>query len=263
MTANIALPARREQARCPEHPDQPIAHCGPCRSELIGRTNLDREHGMTDAADPDAAHNNLTRRRQIARNRWEALVDDEFATASLADFADVPREALAVVAVWNRGGDVVPWLRISGLTGTGKTHLMYAIGRAVVTGQRPVGEWIATTAPAMYAAMRPSAENPALARYRLQTTPLLLLDDVGVNKHTEWIEEVTHDVLDERYRRHLPVLMTTNLETADLKAAIGDRMTSRLRQRCLSIVLEGPDRRRPPTLEGLGLAALDLTVGAA
>jgi len=249
----IANPPRREQARCPEHPDQPIAHCGPCRSELIGRTNLDREHGMTEAGDPDAARNDLERRRRIARNRWEALVDDEFAAATLGDFDQVPREVLAVREVWNRGQDVVPWLRISGVTGTGKTHLMYALGRALVTGPRPVGEWIATTAPAMYAALRPSAENPALARYRFQTTPLLLLDDVGVNKHSEWVEEVTHDVLDERYRRHLPVLLTTNLGTADLKAAIGDRMASRLRQRCLSVVLEGPDRRRPPTLEGLGL----------
>lgn len=250
----------KQPPRCPDHPDQPIAHCGPCRSELIGRNVWDRDHGMTTAADPNAGLNDLDRRRRIARNRWEALVDPEFATATMGDFANPPREALAVLQAWNHGVDVVPWLRISGLTGTGKTHLLYALGCAMVTGPRPVGEWIATTAPGMYRSLRPGADNPALALYKLQTAPLLLLDDVGVAKNSEWVEEVTHDVLDERYRKRRPVILTTNLATAELKVAIGDRMTSRLRQRCLSVVLEGPDRRRPPTLEGLGLDPAELEV---
>lgn len=228
--------------QCAEHPGQPAAYCGPCRSELI-------------AIGDSAAL--AKRKREIAAARWAALVEPEFADASLADFPDPPPEAVAWLRGWNTYADPCPWLIINGTTGTGKTHLAYALARAAVTGDRPA-EWISTTAPAMYASLRPSAPTPEVALYKLQSTPLLLIDDLGVNKLTEWVEETTHTVLDERYRRRLPVIITTNLEVPDFKAAVGDRMASRLRQRCYRLTLDGPDRREPPTLEAFGLAPAEL-----
>ncbi|SCE89597.1 DNA replication protein DnaC [Streptomyces sp. LcepLS] len=42
----------------------------------------------------------------------------------------------------------------------------------------------------------------------------------------------------------LPTLITTNLPTAELRIALGDRVTSRLAEMTERVILTGPDRRR-------------------
>ncbi|CAL9508521.1 hypothetical protein SUDANB151_03563 [Streptomyces sp. enrichment culture] len=42
----------------------------------------------------------------------------------------------------------------------------------------------------------------------------------------------------------LPTLITTNLPTADLRSALGDRVASRLAEMTERVILTGPDRRR-------------------
>lgn len=257
FAAGIADP---RAARCPDHPEQNALHCGPCRSELIGASPWDTDHGMADDSDPDRAtraDGDAARRRRIALNRWGAMCDPEFADATMDDVPDLVTDDAAVIHAWldawNAGADPLPWLSVFGPVGVGKTHLLHALARAAVTGPAPA-ECIVVTAPQMYASLRPGAPTPEVTLYQYQTTPLLVIDDLGANKHSDWVEEKTHDILNDRYRRRLPVLFTTNLDVDQLRAAIGDRMVSRLRQRCLRVVLEGDDRRQAPTLQGLALA---------
>jgi DNA replication protein DnaC len=259
-TASLAARTAATADRCPDHPENSALHCGPCRSELIGASPFDRDHGMTDGTDPDRAARAAgveARRRRVALNRWTAMCDPEFADATMADVPGLATDDAAVIYAWldawNAGADPLPWLSIFGPVGTGKTHLLHALARAAVTGPAPA-ECIVVTAPQMYASLRPGAATPEVTLFQYQTTPLLVIDDIGANKASDWVEEKTHDILNDRYRRRLPVLFTTNLEVDDLKIAIGARMASRLRQRCLRVVLEGEDRRRPPTLESLAAA---------
>lgn len=78
----------------------------------------------------------------------------------------------------------------------------------------------------------------------LARCPLLLLDDLGAAKTSEWTEELTYRLINHRYEHMLPTLITTNLPTAELRTALGDRVASRLAEMTERVILTGPDRRR-------------------
>lgn len=137
-----------------------------------------------------------------------------------------------------------PSLLLAGVTGAGKTHQAYGAIRALA--QAGIGvRWRATTAADLYAGLRPrpgvdsEAELAAVAR-----CPLLILDDLGAAKASEWVEEITYRLINRRYNLMLPTLITTNLAIADLRAHLGDRITSRLAQMTTRVAFEPVDRRR-------------------
>ncbi|MEZ7004909.1 ATP-binding protein [Streptomyces sp. AD55] len=137
-----------------------------------------------------------------------------------------------------------PSLLIAGPTGTGKTHQAYGAVRALLSrGVRL--RWEATTTADLYARLRPRAGHDAERDLQsLARSPLLLLDDLGAAKTSEWTEELTYRLINHRYEHLLPTLITTNLPTAELRTTLGDRVASRLAEMTERVVLTGPDRRR-------------------
>ncbi|MER6167112.1 ATP-binding protein [Streptomyces violaceorubidus] len=137
-----------------------------------------------------------------------------------------------------------PSLLIAGPTGTGKTYQAYGAVRALLTrGVRL--RWEATTSADLHARLRPRAGHDGERELQtLSRSPLLLLDDLGAAKTSEWTEELTYRLINHRYEHMLPTLITTNLPTAELRIALGDRVASRLAEMTERVILTGPDRRR-------------------
>lgn len=137
-------------------------------------------------------------------------------------------------------------LLLLGPTGTGKTHQAYGAVRALLTrGVRL--RWEATTSADLHARLRPRAGHDAERDLQtLARCPLLLLDDLGAAKTSEWTEELTYRLINHRYEHMLPTLITTNLPTAELRTALGDRVASRLAEMCRGgvLLLHGDDRRK-------------------
>ncbi|MFD9503454.1 ATP-binding protein [Streptomyces sp. NPDC060035] len=140
-----------------------------------------------------------------------------------------------------------PSLLMAGVVGAGKTHQAYGAVRQL--GQSGVGvRWRATTAADLYADLRP---RPGVDSERelaaVSRCPLLIIDDLGAAKASEWVEEVTYRLINRRYNHMLPTLITTNLAIKDLRAYLGDRVTSRLAQMTTRVEFEPVDRRRHRT----------------
>ncbi|WP_370416902.1 ATP-binding protein [Streptomyces fradiae] len=137
-----------------------------------------------------------------------------------------------------------PSLRIVGPTGTGKTHQAYGAIRALLAAGVRL-RWEAVTAADLYARLRP---RPGFDSERdlqsLMRCPLLLLDDLGAAKTSEWTEELTYRLINHRYEHLRPTLITTNLTTRHLRQVLGDRVASRLAEMTERVILEGEDRRR-------------------
>ncbi|MCX5230445.1 ATP-binding protein [Streptomyces sp. NBC_00233] len=137
-----------------------------------------------------------------------------------------------------------PSLLMAGVVGAGKTHQAFgAVRRLVQTG---VGvRWRATTAADLYADLRP---RPGVDSERelaaVSRCPLLIIDDLGAAKASEWVEEVTYRLINRRYNYELPTLITTNMAIRDLRAHLGDRVASRLAQMTTRVEFEQVDRRR-------------------
>ncbi|MGW3493121.1 ATP-binding protein [Streptomyces sp. NPDC001020] len=146
-------------------------------------------------------------------------------------------------------------LLIVGTTGTGKTYQAYgAVRSLLIAGVRL--RWKAVTAADLYAELRPRPGHDGERELMdLARCPLLIIDDLGAAKSSEWTEEITMRLINRRYNAMLPTLITTNLGMADLRAHIGDRVASRLTEMTDRVILDGLDRRRALAAERHALAA--------
>jgi DNA replication protein DnaC len=137
-----------------------------------------------------------------------------------------------------------PSLLTAGPTGTGKTHQAWeALRRLANSGA--TFRWRAFAAPDLYARLRPQAGVNSEAEYQAAATAdVLLLDDLGAAKGSEWVEEVNYRLISHRYDHHKPTIMTTNLPPNRLRDYLGDRSASRLAEMCTVLPVVGEDRRR-------------------
>ncbi|MFE7803740.1 ATP-binding protein [Streptomyces sp. NPDC057430] len=146
-----------------------------------------------------------------------------------------------------------PSLLLWGGTGIGKTHEAYGAVRALTAAGCGV-EWHATTAADLYAEMRyRSGVDPEHMLRRIMRVPLLLLDDLGAAKTSEWTEEITFRLVNWRCQNRMPTIFTTNLPPVRddrmdkhlpvLRDKVGDRILSRLSGMCTPVEFTGPDRR--------------------
>jgi DNA replication protein DnaC len=137
-------------------------------------------------------------------------------------------------------------LLLLGPTGTGKTHIAYAALRLLCETPRRT-DWKAISAAALLGDLRPAPgrdTEAVLASYT--SASLLLLDDLGAAKSSEWVEEVLYRLIDARYNACLPSIFATNVSTPDeLTGRLGERTASRLVEMCRGhlITLKGADRR--------------------
>lgn len=132
-------------------------------------------------------------------------------------------------------------LFITGPTGTGKTYLAAAIilaaGREINLGQFYHVPSILSQAMAEYMTDSRRTLND-LCEY-----PLIALDDLGMEKPTERTLEAIDIIIDRRYSRELPTVITSNFKLNDIARIYGDRVSSRISEMCGIIMLIGKDRR--------------------
>ncbi|MFJ3713019.1 ATP-binding protein [Streptomyces sp. NPDC090053] len=174
--------------------------------------------------------------------RYQAAVADH--PQVLAWAREVAEAAIAPSLGARRQVTTGPSLLMAGVVGAGKTHQAYGAVRRLV--QSGVGvRWRTTTAADLYADLRP---RPGVDSERelaaVSRCPLLIIDDLGAAKASEWVEEVTYRLINRRYNYELPTLITTNLAIKDLRAYLGDRIASRLAQMTTRVEFEPVDRRR-------------------
>ncbi|NMM78572.1 hypothetical protein B2J88_32660 [Rhodococcus sp. SRB_17] len=120
-------------------------------------------------------------------------------------------------------------LVLSGLPGTGKSHLATAILQSIMPAH--VGLYI--TCAGMIRAVRATwsrdSERTEVDVLReLSSVDLLVLDEVGVSGGTDNEQELIFDVLDRRYRDMRPTVLLTNLDRARFKDFVGERVYDRL-----------------------------------
>ena len=81
----------------------------------------------------------------------------------------------------------------------------------------------------------------------LQKYKLLVIDDLGSERSTEFMNEVVFSVIDARQVSQLPLIVTTNLTGDELKHPAdihSERVSSRLFEMCIPVEVKGKDRRK-------------------
>ncbi len=149
-----------------------------------------------------------------------------------------------------------------GGVGTGKTFLAACIANAVLAqGYKVKMTNFATVADEMWAVEDKAAYIADLAKY-----PLLILDDLGVERKSEYMQEMVYKVVNARYVAGNPVIVTTNLTPDELTktADMGYQRTyDRLLEKCLPINVDGRSRRRAAAAQTWNDMRRQLGIGGA
>ncbi len=173
----------------------------------------------------------------VARaDQWTELVGRRLANAT-PDTLD--GDLARWVTVWL--ADPTPDLLFLGPVGSGKTWAATAAARERWMDGCRVEWW---TAPSLLEAMRPDGDREPTLR-RCQTADVLVVDDLGRDKPTDWTLEQLHLVLDHRHRHMLPTVVTSNWSPVDLPGRIGRQAASRLlgAETVGGVPSDGADRR--------------------
>lgn len=121
-------------------------------------------------------------------------------------------------------------IMLFGEPGNGKTHLAASIhnhlvkqGKVVVFVSMP--ELLGKIKSTFNKNNRDSEQQILRA---LNSCDLLIIDDLGAEKTSDWVLETIFTIFDSRYRRKLPILTTSNLSPKELPPQIGKRVCDRL-----------------------------------
>lgn len=227
--------AAPETKACAQHPS---VRRPKLFEETCQKSRMEGEFRAVYAPCPDCTGEEArTRQRAFWRKRG---VPERVVDATLANFAaDTDEKVLA-------RGKVCDWIKrtgnfllLRGTTGTGKGHL--ASGCLKAWGN---GLWL--TQADMLADLR--------ASYTLHTTAslietwreaeLFVLDEFGLSPGGGDEETMLYQVLADRYDKHRPTIITTNLDGEQFRAAIGYRLLDRIGEDCAVVVCSWESHRR-------------------
>ncbi len=159
-------------------------------------------------------------------------------------------------------------LFLQGPVGTGKSYLAVATVRTIVENNieyfgRPASGMVLAGEPVyeglncfmvsvvdLLGLLRESfnAENLKVrARgllHRVRADAIVILDDIGAEKPSDWVEEQLYGIIDLRYRMQRSTIFTTNCTLKQLESQIGGRVVSRIFEMCEGVKVEGEDWRK-------------------
>ena len=135
-------------------------------------------------------------------------------------------------------------LLLYGTVGTGKTYFSACIGNALIDEGYSV---YMTNFTRILNILQDKNTDKQKYIDGLNRYTLLIVDDLGAERSTEYAQEQVFNVIDERYRSGLPFIITTNLTADEIKKPqeVGySRIYDRILERCFPIAVNGESRRR-------------------
>lgn len=157
-------------------------------------------------------------------------------------------------------------LWISGGVGAGKTWLAMLVARYAIEQGHGVAVY---SVPRLLSEIRRTYDGEGVSTLelldQLTSVSLLVLDDVGTERSNPWVLEQLYTIINERWQEQRSIVLTTNLDHAEMQEQIGERTVSRLEGMCQAILVDTPeliDHRTERRRIDIGVTRHDATAGA-
>lgn len=200
--------------------------------------------------DPETLALVVLKRRADAASQFRKMIPEEYTDADLSNSGYFGDELEVLVrSLFEVGGE--RGLVFEGVVGAGKTYCAYAAMNLVLNAD-PERMVMFEHYPTLVQKLRAEFSNDSYAE--LGSTwdrvtggdgdwpGLVVLDDVGSNKLSEFETEKLYAILDKRLSNHEPFIITTNVSKEDQISVLGPRVASRF-DRCKRVQFPNVDFR--------------------
>ena len=252
--------ARKVEANCPpaegDYTKDGLLYCGKCKTRkqteitLFGQTRIVPVMCHCAAEERNRAERQRReneRQRQIEYYRRNGFFRSDMQNWTFAaDAGDDPRTTNAMKNYVANFPDMKKngkGLLLYGRCGSGKTFAAACAVNALIEAGYPClmtnFSRVANTISGMY--------EKQTYLDSLNDYALLVLDDLGAERSTEYMNEIVFNIIDGRYRAGLPMIITSNLTIEELKHPKGiaeQRVFNRILERCFPLEVNGADRRK-------------------
>jgi len=139
-------------------------------------------------------------------------------------------------------------LYIYGTVGSGKTHLACALVKNLLDSSIEVrfyntGDFVEKLREEFEIGFEREDNYPGLFREIMDFKGILVLDDIGAEKISDWVRERLYLIINKKYEDIIPIIFTSNCDMEIMSARLGDRVSSRIGQMAETIRLTSKDRR--------------------
>lgn len=138
-------------------------------------------------------------------------------------------------------------LLLYGSVGTGKTHLAVAIIDYIARfyKRQIMPDIIFSSSVNILSEIRLAYKSQEAEQVcsTYERSTLLVIDDLGTEKVTDWVHELFYRIIDYRYSNLKSTVITTNYQMSEIADRLGDRFVSRIREMCDGVKFEGRDWR--------------------
>lgn len=274
MFSSVIHAANVANAKKPEdYQENGLLHCGSCHTPKQCRKNIlgrDMVVGcMCACAQQKYDQESKARKQQeesdrIMRLQSAGIKSQKFHDASFAADDGRHSEQMGILRQYAEKWEDMQHgnlgLLLYGDTGTGKSYGAACVANKLIEQFVPV--CMINLSSVLNELEKKSVDKNTYIENLMQY-PLLILDDFGMERQTEYALEQIFNVIDARYRSKKPLIITTNLSMVELNAPNSlahKRIYGRINEMCQPVNFGSDDRRSDIAKEKMK-AAKDLLRG--
>ncbi len=249
----------RQKLREGDYYEGEILYCGKCREARREYVTVRGQKFLVTklcACDIESIERENARKEEeraalkVNENKSASNIDPMYATASLATFDQESDNKGAYNLAKNYVAQFPEMLKRNqgllfwGDVGTGKTYTACCIANELLERGHTV--YSLSFAQLFQKVNGYSTEQEEELMERVKTVDLLILDDLGAERSSDYGNEKVYAVIDTRYRIGKPTIFTTNMTLSQMKETYDirqKRLYDRIFQTCFPLQFNGNSRR--------------------
>lgn len=203
---------------------------------------------------------------KTARYRKMGLDDELYRQCTFAEDDRSDQKASEFCRAYVRNWDFVRknnmGILMWGEVGGGKTFYAACIANALIDNGIPA---VMTTVPRLVASLQKDYGADRLKVLSMvASAPLLVLDDLGTERSTSYMNELMYEIINERYKARKPLIVTTNLTGQQMRNpedVAKKRIYDRVLEMCSPLNISCANRRQAVAKEKMARMMTEFGLG--